>query len=194
MDGARIRLYWLPLGAGGHVVARNGRVYEAWTARRDHRAPADLYHVALEVRVAEARYAIEMGPAWGGLPGDRGVVASGPVGLRWLGFSPLFRYEVRRWRDGVLPDADAAVGGPVSVPTDPDRCVRLLALTPLVPTLTWGRDELHLGEMWNSNSLVAWLLAGSGHDPEALAPPPGGRAPGWDAGLRLARTWDSVAA
>ena len=88
----------------------------------------------------------------------------------------------------------SSVGGPVRVPTDPASAVRLLALVPLVPTLTWGRDELGLGEMWNSNSLVAWLLAGSGHDLAALAPPAGGRAPGWDAGLRLVRTWDTVAA
>ena len=56
-----------------------------------------------------------------------------------------------------------------------------------VPGLTWGRDELGLGDMWNSNSLVAWLLATSGHDVESLAPPGGGRAPGWTAGLELAR-------
>jgi hypothetical protein len=135
-----------------------------------------------------------MTPAWSRVAEDRGVVATGPVGLRWLGLSPWFRYEVRRWRDGVIPDADEAVGGPVPVPTDPDRAVRLLALAPLVPTLTWGRDELGLGEMWNSNSMVAWLLGGSDHDLHALAPPPGGRAPGWDAGVRLVRTWDSMAA
>jgi hypothetical protein len=114
--------------------------------------------------------------------------------MRWLGVSRLFRYEVRRWRDGVIPDRDSAVGGPVHVSTDSMRAVHLLALVPLVPELTWGRDELKLGEMWNSNSLVAWLLAGSGHDVDDLAPPAGGRAPGWDAGLRLVRAWDDVAA
>ena len=78
--------------------------------------------------------------------------------------------------------------------TDSMRAIHLLALVPLVPELTWGRDELGLGEMWNSNSLVAWLLAGSRHDVEGLRPPPGGRAPGWNAGLRLVRTWDDAAA
>jgi hypothetical protein len=40
--------------------------------------------------------------------------------------------------------------------------------------------------MWNSNSLISWLLARSGHDTSALHPPRGGRAPGWTAGLVLA--------
>ena len=52
--------------------------------------------------------------------------------------------------------------------------------------LTWGRDELGAGEMWNSNSAVAWALARTGHDMDAIGPPRGGRAPGWAAGLVLA--------
>lgn len=194
MEHARVRVYWLPLGAGGRVVARNGRAFEAWAARRERRDPCDLFHAALEVKICEASYVIEMAPAWSRVAEYRGAVATGPVGLRWLGVSRLFRYEVRRWRDGVIPDRDSAVGGAVPVPTDSMRAIHLLALVPLVPELTWGRDELHLGEMWNSNSLVSWLLAGSGHDVEGLRPPDGGRAPGWDAGLRLVRTWDDVAA
>lgn len=43
------------------------------------------------------------------------------------------------------------------------------------------------GDMWNSNSLVSWLLARSGHDTDAIGPPPNGRAPGWSAGLIVAR-------
>ncbi|HEY0949274.1 hypothetical protein [Nocardioides sp.] len=194
MEDARVRLYWLPLGAGGRVVARNGRLFEAWAARREHREPRELFHAALQVDVGVASYVIEMAPAWSRVSAARGVVATGPVGMRWWGRSVLFRYEVRRWRDGVIPDREAAVDGPVLVTTDSTRAVHLLALVPLVPELTWGRDELGLGEMWNSNSLVAWLLCGSGHDVAALAPPHGGRAPGWDAGLRLARCWEEIAA
>jgi hypothetical protein len=41
--------------------------------------------------------------------------------------------------------------------------------------------------MWNSNSLIAWLLASSGHDVDAIGPPEHGRAPGWSAGLVVAR-------
>jgi hypothetical protein len=56
-----------------------------------------------------------------------------------------------------------------------------------VPTPVWGRDELDAGEMWNSNSLISWLIARNGLDAEAIKPPVGGRAPGWDAGLVVAR-------
>ena len=62
----------------------------------------------------------------------------------------------------------------------------MLALLRAVPPLTWGRDELGTGEMWNSNSMVAWVLARSGHDMDRIRPPRHGRAPGWDAGLVLA--------
>ncbi len=41
--------------------------------------------------------------------------------------------------------------------------------------------------MWNSNSFVAWLLERSGIDASAINPPPGGRAPGWIAGIIAAR-------
>jgi hypothetical protein len=37
-----VDLYWLPLGAGGHSVRLNGRVYEAVTARLARRPEADL--------------------------------------------------------------------------------------------------------------------------------------------------------
>jgi hypothetical protein len=41
--------------------------------------------------------------------------------------------------------------------------------------------------MWNSNSLIAWLLVRAGGiEVDELAPPPGGRAPGWTAGLVVA--------
>jgi hypothetical protein len=64
---------------------------------------------------------------------------------------------------------------------------RLLGLVARVPTPVWGRDELQTGEMCNSNSMVAWLLASAGLPAEQLRPPPRGRAPGWDAGLEVAR-------
>jgi hypothetical protein len=41
--------------------------------------------------------------------------------------------------------------------------------------------------MWNSNSLISWLIAKSGLDFEAIAPPCGGRAPGWHAGIVVAQ-------
>jgi hypothetical protein len=63
----------------------------------------------------------------------------------------------------------------------------VLDLAPSVPTLVWGRDQLRAGEMWNSNSFISWLLARSGLDTESIRPPAGGRAPGWQAGLVIAR-------
>ena len=57
-----------------------------------------------------------MTPAWGNPDAGRGVVRTGPVGLAGLGRSQFFRYEVRRWRDGTIPDVAEAVGGPRASP------------------------------------------------------------------------------
>jgi len=183
---ARVMLYWLPLGAGGHSVRWNGRVFEALVAHHEHRAIRDIYHSALEVHLGRDRYVIEMAPAWGSKGGDRGVVGGGPVGSIWLGHSVLFRYEIRRWRNGVIPDVTEAVASPQQLSEDLARARRLLALVPLAPIVTWGRDELDTGEMWNSNSLVSWLLSCTDHKMDTIKPPPNGRAPGWDAGLVVA--------
>jgi hypothetical protein len=64
---------------------------------------------------------------------------------------------------------------------------RMLDLLHSVPMKVWGRDELGAGEMWNSNSVIAWLLVRCGLDIEAIHPPPGGRAPGWNAGVTVAK-------
>ncbi len=160
----------------------NGRVYEAVAAALARRPRADLFHSTLEVSVGGVTATVEMAPVWT-KSGDRGVVAEGPVGARFLGRSRLFRYEVRCWRGGSIPDLAAAVGGPVRVSSDPDTARRIIDLVPEFPTRTWGRDELGTGEMWNSNSLVSWLLARAGLETTDIAPPSGGRAPGWDAGL-----------
>jgi hypothetical protein len=86
----------------------------------------------------------------------------------------------------VITDVDEAVASPQRVSQDVVRARRLLELVPCVPAVTWGRDELHTGEMWNSNSLIAWLLARTGHEMGPVGPPLHGRAPGWRAGLLLA--------
>ena len=164
----------------------NGRLLEAATARREHRAVEDLYHSALEVRAGSGRFVIEMAPVWNIDAPDRGAVCEGPVGTKWLGRSRLFRYEVRRWRDGRIPDVAEAVASPQRVSNDKPQVALLLEILPSVPTLTWGRDELRSGDMWNSNSLTSWLLARTGHDMATISPPTRGRAPGWHAGLVLA--------
>ena len=181
-----IDLYWLPLGAGGHSVRLNGRVFEWFAARLEHRDRCDLYHSALEVHVPEERFVIEQAPAWGE-GGERGVVAEGAVGTRAAGRLRLFRYEIRRWRDGVIPDISEAVESPQRLSDDADRARRLLELVPHVPTPVWGRDELQTGEMWNSNSLISWLITRSDLDVESVNRPVGGRAPGWSAGIVVAK-------
>jgi hypothetical protein len=182
-----IDLYWLPLGAGGRSVRLNGRVYETIAARLGHRPARDLYHSALVVRAPEGTFAIESAPIRPSDGPDRGVVAEGAVGAAALGRWRLFRYELRCWRDGVIPDLAEAVDSPRRLGDDPEQARALLALMPEVPTPVWGRDELMTGEMWNSNSFVAWLLGRSGVDAAAIEPPPGGRAPGWNAGVALVR-------
>ena len=181
-----IDLYWLPLGAGGHSVRLNGKVFEALAARLAHRDRCDLYHSALQVYVPEARFVIEQAPVWRE-DEERGVVADGAVGVRAFGRLSLFRYEVRCWREGVIPDVAEAVESPQRLSDDPDCARRLLELVPQVPTPVWGRDELRAGEMWNSNSTISWLIARSGLDVESIELPHGGRAPGWEAGIVVAR-------
>jgi hypothetical protein len=183
---ASIDLYWLPLGAGGHSVRLNGKVFEWFAARLEHRNACDLYHSALQVYLPEGRFVIEQAPAWGE-GSQRGVAAEGAVGARSLGRFRLFRYEVRRWREGVIPDIAEAVESPRRLSEEPQVARRLLALVPEVPTPVWGRDELRAGEMWNSNSTISWLLARSGLDVESIPLPRGGRAPGWNAGIVIAR-------
>ncbi len=140
----------------------NGRVYEGVAARLRRRPACDLYHAALEVRVPEGRFVIEMTPIPFRDVGERGVVVEGAVGSRWASRFRIFRYEVRCWRDGVIPDLGEAVESPRQLTGDPSHAWRVLDLVPAVPPLVWGRDESRAGDMWNSNSLIAWLLARSG--------------------------------
>lgn len=202
LTGATVDLYWLPVGAGGHCVRLNGRIFEALSAGLERRPRNDLYHSALAVRLCASAFVIEMTPIRIGDGTERGVVAEGAVGSRWARSLPIFRYEIRRWRDGFIPDVAEAVASPQRLSVDPLVATRILELLPRVPTPVWGRDELHAGEMWNSNSVTAWLISSSGLDVETVRLPANGRAPGWRAGvvvaqrqavearLRVARVWD----
>jgi hypothetical protein len=193
-DGrAGIHLYWLPLGAGGNLVRFSGRVYEAIKARLDRRPTCELYHSALQVFVPEGRYVVENTPVLDNRGPERGVVAEGPVGVRWAGRFRMSRYELRRWREGVIADLGAAVDSPRRLSGDLRDARRLLELVPQMPILVWGRDEARTGEMWNSNSMIAWLIARTGLDVASIEPPKGGRAPGWNAGLVMASRESAVA-
>lgn len=182
-----VDLYWIPLGADGHFVRLNGKVYEAVRALFDRRRPCDLYHSALVVRVPEGRYAIECAWVSSTDSDKRGVVASGCVGSPVAGRLRILRYEVRCWLDGVIPDISHAVDSPQHLSEEDGAARRLIALAAQVPTPPWGRDEFGVGEMWNSNSVISWLLERSGIGVEAAGLPTGGRAPGWDAGIAVAR-------
>ena len=184
---AAVDLYWLPLGAGGHFVRLNGRIYEAVAARLQRRAARDLYHAALQLELDGERYVIEQNPVPDLSGADRGVVAGGAVGARWASRLRIFRYEIRVWRGGQIPDVAEAVDSPRRLSTSEERARRVLEVVPRVPTPVWGRDELGAGEMWNSNAVIAWVTEVSGLDAGAIRPPAGGRAPGWQAGVRVAR-------
>jgi hypothetical protein len=186
-----IDLYWLPLGAGGRFVRFNGRVYEMVQARREHRPALDLYHSALQITVPEGRFVIE--DAWpipDAMGATRGVAVEGPVGSRRFGRFRTLRYEIRCWREGVIADIAQAVESPQSLTSDESKAQGILELVATVPPLLWGRDELGVGDMWNSNSVVSWLLARSDLRPETIRPPAGGRAPGWAAGISVAALSD----
>ncbi|MBD3783016.1 MAG: hypothetical protein IE926_08695 [Micrococcales bacterium] len=182
-------LYWIPLGAGRRVVRLGGRWWEAAHALAAQRPARDLYHAVLVVTVDDLVTSVEMAPVWQRDPvdADRAAAVVGPVALRALGRWRLFRYEVRCWPGYTVPDLAAAVGGRHGLSDDPARCRAVLHQAGHVPALTWGRDELGLGEMWNSNSVVAWLLARAGVDSDDVRPPTGGAAPGWDAGRGAAQ-------
>jgi hypothetical protein len=105
----------------------------------------------------------------------------------------MFRCEMRRWRDGVIPDISEAVESPRLLSSDLSDARRLLELMMQMPTLVWGRDELGAGEMWNSNSMISWLIARTGLDIDSIKPPTGGRTPGWHAGIVAAARESAVA-
>ena len=73
----------------------------------------------------EGRFVIEMTPIRPSDGAERGVVAEGAVGAHAAGRFRLFRYEVRCWRDGIIPDMFEAVGSPTAssrIPTALGGC------------------------------------------------------------------------
>ena len=108
-SSATVDLYWIPLGAGGHVVRLNGKVYEAIKAVVERRHRCDLYHTALEISVPAGRFVIESAPIRDDKGSERGVVG-GPrrnAMVRALPAVPLRdpavagRVDPRRERGGV---------------------------------------------------------------------------------------------
>ena len=188
---SRLELYWIPLGAGDGIGARvvrfSGGIYERLKALIQRRSPQALFHAALVAETSNGRSVVEMTPVPRvGSAEERGVVGGGAVGSRLLGRARIFRYEIRRWPDGVIPDIADAIDSPVVISSDADEVARVLELLSEVPSKVWGRDEARTGDMWNSNSVVSWTLARAGCADRVDRPPLHGRAPGWDAGITIA--------
>ena len=185
-NAAAADLYWIPLGAGGHSVRFNGRVFEAVAAARQHRPRCDLYHAALVVdsaaiatrsssrrrRTPTRRAGASSPPA----PSGAATSAAGACSATRCAAGAADRSRTSARRSAARP-------GHRPIRRSPGGCS--ISSRPS-PTPVWGRDELHAGEMWNSNSVIAWLLATAGLPAERLHPPARGRAPGWDAGLVVA--------
>lgn len=183
---ASATLLWIPVGAGGHVVVHTSAWWEWYRATRERRPRQRLFHATLEVLADGIEHTIEMTPAWGSGHGFRGVVATGAVGSRWLGRFRLFRFEVRCWPGGVIPDRLFAVEPRYTWALTESEARQLLDTVASVPNHVWGRRVPGSVDMWNSNSLIAWLLETIPVNARAVLPPDGGRAPGWLAGIEVA--------
>jgi hypothetical protein len=149
-----LELFWIPLGADGRVVRRCGRIYERIAAGRRRRPPCDLYHAALVATISSGRCTIEMTPVPDANGAQRGVVAEGAVGAAFLGRWRMFRYEIRCWPGGCIPDLDHAIGPPVVVSRNAAEIAKAVELIRDVPTYVWGRDVVGVGDMWSCNSVA----------------------------------------
>jgi hypothetical protein len=132
MGKGAIDLFWLPLGAGGHFVRFNGRVYEYFQARREHRPVSDLYHTALEVTVPDGRYIIEN--SWP-IPGGTMVELMRDVAVRITPLTDLDANEmVRSLRSWPLFEGYRGQA-PLSAPEFEGLLLRLSAMVEDIPYL-----------------------------------------------------------
>ena len=180
-----VDLYWLPVGAGTRFQRWSLVLYESVASRLGHRAPGRFYHAALKVSVDGGESTLELMPVPRGQ--REAAQMSGPVGVSMAGRLRLFRYQLLRSEGKPLPDEQWAVDSPVRLTTDPTVARRLLALAPSVPGYTWGRRAPGTSEMWTSDSAMSWLLVKSGIPAAEIALPRDGTAPGWRAGIQIAR-------
>jgi hypothetical protein len=75
-----VDLYWIPLGAGDHIVRVSGKLYEVLKDISERRPRTDLYHAALEITLPGDRFIIESAPIPDLRGSERGVVAEGRSG------------------------------------------------------------------------------------------------------------------
>ena len=81
---------------------------------------------------------------------------------------------------GSIADIAEAVGGPQRLTDDEAKARAVLEAAQSVPAKVWGRDVLHVGEMWNSNSVISWILTIAGIDASKMPPPQEAALPAGD--------------
>ena len=187
-----VDLYWLPLGAGApsgsHLVGLAGKMYEALSAAVELTAAARPLprrsRDSTGRRMLRHRGRPVTGRPWGEPRGRCRRPRRHPFCRRPAALSLRNPLLVQR------PHRGCRRGSRESDPAHRRTGViarRLLELGPEAPTPVWGRDELRAGDMWNSNSVISWLLARAGLPVQDVSLPPDGRAPGWEAGIVVAR-------
>jgi hypothetical protein len=107
--------------------------------------------------------------------------------MRPAGRLRLFRYQLACLDIDSLPDEEWAVDSPQVLSDDEAMAERILRLAAKTPAHTWGRRVRGTSEMWTSDSVVSWLLVQAGADVSRIRIPDSGRAPGWCAGIELAK-------
>ncbi len=187
MTGCSADLYWIPVGAGtSRFQQASLRWWEAFEATRARRPRTELLHSALKLRTGQgSAFTLELTPAFVSAPVE--PIVTGAVGVRGADRLKLFRYALRCIPAETIPDEQWAVAGPIHLTGDCGVVQRILDLAPSVPRHVWGRRVRGTREMWTSDSVISWLLIQAGLDVSFAGPPPGGRAPGWDAGIALGR-------
>ena len=178
---------WAPAAT---PCALNGKVFEAVAAWLDRRDRRDLYHSALEVQRA------------GGTVRDRAGAGAGERRRRarrrrrgrrrqHAAARPLPRSSATRsgaGATGCIPDVGEAVESPRRLSDDPDCARRLLELVPagadarLGPRRAGRRRDVELELDSSPGSSRA-----AGSTSRRSRRPRGGRAPGWQAGIVIAR-------
>lgn len=176
-------LYWLPVGAGTSRPQQwSLRLWEAIEAARARRPRAKLLHCALKFTTASrGPLTLELTPAF--IKSAIPPVATGPVGVRGAERFAIFRYALRCVPGATLPDEEWAIDSPIRLSEDCASIERVLMLAREVPRYVWGRRAPGTTEMWTSDSVISWLLVCAGIGLSGVAPPIGGRAPGWLAGI-----------
>jgi hypothetical protein len=194
VPGCYVDLYWMPVGAGAISRTRQKSLdaWEAVNAFIARRPRAALYHSALKVAIEDTVYAIEVTPVF--RDDAEPPAMTGPVGLRGAGRFRIFRYQLRCSPGGRFPDEEYAVGGAARLTTECAPARRVLEAGAAVPPYVWGWRVRGTSEMWTSDSVISWMLVRAGLDASSVQPPPGGRAPGWIAGIEAASRRKATAA